>query len=152
MTYMGWVVKNPNEIWNHDYIGSPDIMMIVLPHLFFVLFPTILVSAALTAERGIYREHMLSRSGKKVDDHDPKIQRTVSNDEQRSRLSNFCLGKRPIRTILCLICLAICWKHFMNCRSLMKAYEMNPILHFLGYGLSVPILLAFAICGTRGIQ
>ncbi|KAK4278612.1 hypothetical protein QN277_016438 [Acacia crassicarpa] len=152
MTYLGWVVKNPNETRNHDYIGSPDIMVIVLPHIFFVLFPAILVTAALIVERGIYRERMLSRSGKKVDDHDPKIRRAVSNDEQRSKLSNFCLGKRQIRTILCLMCLAICWKHFMNCRSLMKAYEMNAILHFLGYGFSIPILLTFAIYGTRDIQ
>lgn len=152
MTYMGWVVKKPNGMWSHEYIGSPDVMVIVFPHLFFVLLPAILVSAALTAERGIYRERMLSHSGKKVDDHDPKIQKAVSFDAQRSRLSNFCLGKRPVRRILCLVCLAICWKHFMNCRSLMKAYEMNPILHFLGYGLSIPIFLACAVHGNRGIQ
>ncbi|KAF7833741.1 putative metallophosphoesterase [Senna tora] len=151
MTYMGWVVKTHNGTGKHEYLGFPDIMVVVLPHLFFVVLPAILVTAALAAERGIYREHILSNSGKKVDDHDPKIQRAVSYDKQRSRLSNFWFGKRRIRKVLYVVCLAICWKHFMNCRSLMKAYEMNPILHFLGYGLSIPFLLAYAIFGTRAI-
>lgn len=112
MTYLGWAVKNPNGTGKHEYVGSPDIMVIVLPHLFFVVFPAILVTVSLTAERGICRELMLSNSGKKEDDYDPKIQRAVSYDKQR-RLPNFCFGKRQIRKVLYVLCVAICWKHFM---------------------------------------
>lgn len=39
-----------------------------------------------------------------------------------------------------------------NCRTLLKAYEMNPVLHFLGYGISIPLLLAHAISKTRSAE
>jgi len=39
-----------------------------------------------------------------------------------------------------------------NCRTLVKAYDMNPVLHFLGYGLSIPLLLAYAVSKTRNAQ
>uniref|UniRef100_A0A2N9EDE2 Calcineurin-like phosphoesterase domain-containing protein n=1 Tax=Fagus sylvatica TaxID=28930 RepID=A0A2N9EDE2_FAGSY len=70
MTYMGWVVKSSYGREKHEYVGSPDIMVVVLPHLFFVVLPCILVTGALAAEREICREHFLLRSGKKEDDYD----------------------------------------------------------------------------------
>ena len=45
-------------------------MVVVLPHLFFVVLPSILVTGALAAEREICREHFLLRLGKKEDDYD----------------------------------------------------------------------------------
>lgn len=113
MTYMGWVVKTHNAAEKHEYVGSPDVMVVVIPHLIFVVLPTVLVMATLTAERGVHREHVLSNSGKKVDDHDQKTQRAVSSDKQGRRLSNICFGNRRIRKLLYVVCLAICWKHFM---------------------------------------
>lgn len=148
MTYRGWVVETSNGKGKHEYVGSPDIMVVVLPHLLFVVFPAILVSAALASERAIYREHVLALSGKKRDDLDLNPRRVLKYDNKSSILSNH-FGKRRIRQLLCVLCLAICWKHFMNCRTLKKAYEMNPVLHFLGYGISVPLLLVYAISQTR---
>ncbi|KAA8533394.1 hypothetical protein F0562_031172 [Nyssa sinensis] len=43
-------------------------MVVILPHLFFVVFPAILVTGSLAAERGMYQEHFLTLSGKKEDD------------------------------------------------------------------------------------
>ncbi|TKY65327.1 putative metallophosphoesterase [Spatholobus suberectus] len=152
MTYMGWVVETSNGKGKQEYVGSPDIMVVVLPHLVFVVLPAIFVTGALMAERAIYREHTLAFLGKKKDDLDMEYRRYVLNGNQRSMVSNVHLSKRWIRKLLCVMCLAICWKHFMNCRTLLKAYEMNPVLHFLGYGLSIPFLLAHAISKTRSAE
>ncbi|KAK7295218.1 hypothetical protein RJT34_18123 [Clitoria ternatea] len=152
MTYMGWAVETSNGKGKHEYVGSPDIMVVVLPHLLFVVLPAILVTAALSAERAIYREHVLLFAGKKKDDLDTGFGESVLNGNQRRMMSNVQVGKRWIRKFLFVMCLAICWKHFMNCRTLVKAYEMNPVLHLLGYGLSVPLLLALAISKTRNAQ
>ncbi|XP_027353110.1 putative metallophosphoesterase At3g03305 [Abrus precatorius] len=152
MTYMGWAVASSNGNGKHEYVGSPDIMVVVLPHLIFVVLPALLVSSALMAERAIYREHMLAFLVKKKDDLDMDYRKSVLNGNQSSIVSNIHFGKRWIRKLLCVVCLAICWKHFMNCRTLMKAYEMNPALHFFGYGLSIPFLLVHAICETRTVE
>lgn len=112
MTYMGWVVKSSSEKGKHEYVGSPDIMVVVLPHLFYVVFPSMLVSIALVAERSIYRDYFLSLTGKKVDDYDQVQTRTWLNG-QGSKNSRSCVGKRWIRAVLLVVSLAICLKHFM---------------------------------------
>ncbi|PSR92914.1 Metallophosphoesterase precursor [Actinidia chinensis var. chinensis] len=148
MTYKGWVVKL-NKIGKLEFIGVPDIMVVVFPHLFFVVLPSILVTLALAAERGMYREHLLCFSGKKEDDH--VVENTTgsqSRDSCGNAKSKLCLGKRWVRNILLLISLAIFWTHFESCRVLVKAYEMNPLLHFPVYSLSMPLLLASAIYRT----
>ncbi|XP_024189933.1 putative metallophosphoesterase At3g03305 isoform X2 [Rosa chinensis] len=149
MTYMGWVIKSVNEDGKHEYVGSPDVMVVVLPHLLFVVFPAILVTGALAAEKQIYREHVLSLSGKKEDDPDQEEKRSLWYGNRGSRKSNSCVGDRWIRNVLLVVCLAICWKHFMNCRALIKAYEMNPIINFPGYSLTIPLLLAYTVYRTR---
>ncbi|KAG4922541.1 hypothetical protein JHK82_051514 [Glycine max] len=149
MTYMGWAIETSNGKGKVEYVGSPDIMVVVLPHLLFVVLPAILVTGALTAERAIYREHMLAFLVKKKDDICMDSRKSVLNG---SMVSNVHLSKRLIRKLLFVVCLAICWKHFMNCRTLLKAYEMNPVLHFLGYGISIPLLLAHAISKTRSAE
>lgn len=152
MTYMGWAVETSNGKGKHEFVGSPDIMVLVLPHILFVVLPAIFVTAALTSERVIYRERVLAFSGKKRDDIGSNSRRPLLNGNHRSTISNSHLGKRRIRMLLCVACLAICWKHFMNCRTLVKAYDMNPVLHFLGYGLSIPLLLAYAVGKTRSAR
>lgn len=122
-------------------------MVVVLSHLCFVVLPSILVAAALAAEKGGYRVEFLSRSGKKEDDYGSE-----NNHRSNRGMTKFCVDKRWIRKILLVVCLVICWKHLKNCRALMKAYEMNPFLHFPGYGFSVPLLLAYTIYKTRGVQ
>ncbi|KAL7228108.1 hypothetical protein ACSBR2_006935 [Camellia fascicularis] len=150
MTYKGWVVKF-NKAGKLEFIGFPDIMVIVLPHLLFVVLPMILVTGALTAERGMYREHFFSLSGKKEDDDVVENEGYQRHDSCRNGKSKFCLGKRWIRNILLAVSLAICWMHFKNSRALMKAYEMNPFLHFPVYSLSMPLLLAYVIYKTSRV-
>lgn len=153
MTSMGWRVKNFNSREKHDYVGSPDIMVVVLPHFFFVVVPSILVAGALAAERGIYKEHFLSLSGKKEDnDSSQKNKRSGKYDNHRHRRSKFDFVERWIRKVLLVVCLVICWKHFTNCKALAKAYEMNPLLHFPVYSLAIPLLLACTVYKTRSIQ
>ncbi|PNX96096.1 metallophosphoesterase at3g03305-like protein [Trifolium pratense] len=152
MTYMGWAVETSNGKGKFEFVGSPDILVLVLPHILFVVLPAILVTGALTAERAIYRERVLAFSGKKKDDLDLNSRRPLKNGSHSSTTSNPHLGKRRIRKLLCVFCLAICWKHFMNCRALVKAYDMNPVLHLLGYGLSIPLLLAYAVSETRSAR
>ncbi|GLT70205.1 hypothetical protein SLA2020_423000 [Shorea laevis] len=148
MTYVGWVVKSSRGWEKHDYIGSPDIIVIVLPHLLFVVLPALLVTAALIAEKGAYRHHFLSCSAKKEDDYDSQNEGSIRCDYKSSKRSKFHFRERWIWKVLLVLCLAICWRHFKNCIALMKAYEMNP-LHFPGYSLGIPLLLFYAIYNTQ---
>lgn len=113
MTYMGWAIENSNGEGKLEYVGSPDIIVVVLPHLLYVVLPAILVTGALTAERAIFREHVLAFLEKKKDDLRMDSRKTVLNDHHSSIVSNVHLCKRWIRKLLCVVCLAICWKHFM---------------------------------------
>ncbi|KAJ4837126.1 hypothetical protein Tsubulata_030654 [Turnera subulata] len=146
MTFMGWAVKSFKDRGKHEYIGSPDVMVVVLPHLHFVVLPAILVLGALVAERSMYKDYVLSRSGKKEDDHGQNTR--IHKRDGKSKFHYV----RWIRKGLLLVCLAICWRHFMNCRALTKAYEMNPLLHFPVYGLSIPLLLVYTAYVTRRVQ
>ncbi|XVE90645.1 hypothetical protein DITRI_Ditri20bG0093800 [Diplodiscus trichospermus] len=149
MTYMGWVVKSSNNKKNYDYIGSPDIMVVVLPHLIFVVLPAIFFTGALAAERAVQRDKFLSISGKKEDDYSRLNKRSLRCDSRSSRRPKFHFDGNWTRSILLVFCLAICWKHFQNCRALMKAYEMNPLLHFPVYTLGIPLLLVYIIHKTK---
>ena len=97
MTYMGWVVKSSYGREKHEYVGSPDIMVVVLPHLFFVVLPCILVTGALAVEREICREHSLLRSGKKEDDYDREKMSFLLYGYQGIENLKFHFGKRWIR-------------------------------------------------------
>lgn len=149
MTYKGWVV-NLNKRGKLEFMGSPDVMVVVLPHLFFVVLPTFLVNWAFAAERGIYRYHFLSLSGKKEDDRAQENSYQGHNSGRNGRLE-FLIAKRWIRYILMLVSLVICWKHFTSCRALIKAYEMNPFLHFPVYSFSIPLFLVCSFYKTRNV-
>lgn len=113
MTYKGWVVKNFNNGERDEYIGSPDIIVVVLPHILFVVAPAILVCAALAAERRIYREHILSLSGKKQDDYGVKNEGYQNYEYQGNRKVRFYIRDRWIRKMIFLSCLALFWKHLI---------------------------------------
>lgn len=108
MTYKGWVIKL-NMMGKFDFLGFPDIMVVVLPHLFFVVLPAFLLILVLAAESGIYQDHLLSLSGKKEDDYDGT---SVLSDNERNNRFKFFFQKRWTRNILLAVSLAICWRHF----------------------------------------
>nr|GEZ88143.1 putative metallophosphoesterase At3g03305 [Tanacetum cinerariifolium] len=109
MTYKGWVV-NFDDIKNLEFIGFPDIMVVVINHLYFVVLPTILIIGAVAAERSVYQDHVHSLSGKKRDDHG------VYNEGSRSKSGNISKQLRKwARGILVIFSLAVCWKHFKVC-------------------------------------
>lgn len=103
MTYKGWVVNRAKEHEKLDFLGYPDVMVLVIPHYILVVLPTILVLGALACEAERYRVNLLSYSSKKNDDK-------AMHYKQRSRLR---VGKRWMRKGLLLICIAILWKHLM---------------------------------------
>lgn len=141
MTYRGWVLKNSKE-GGLQFAGFPDIMVIVLPHLFFVVLPAVLVIGALVAERGMYHNHMILHCGKKDDGSGSENENSWSpNPVTRNK-------RRWIRKALLVVSLAICWMHFKSCRVLMKAYDMNPIFHFPVYSLFIPLFLAYTAYRT----
>lgn len=149
MNYRGWNVKGFSSGKEHRYIGVPDVMVVVLPHLCFVVLPTILVVAAIASERTAYRTHFLSLSGKKQDDY---VIESTRNVKYRSFWDVFCFSSwRWMRKFLLLICLAILWKHWKQCRALVKAYDMNPFLHAPVYCFGIPVLLALATYTTAAV-
>lgn len=150
MTYRGWVLK-PNKNGELEFLGFPDIMVVVLPHLFLVVLPAILVIGGLAAERGRYRDYLLSLSGKKKDENQSEIRGYAPPTDGRHNRSQFLSSERWTRNVLLVVSLAICWVHFKSCRALMKAYEMNPIIHFPLYSLVIPLMLACTIYKTGSI-
>ncbi len=60
MSVWGWSVKpsNVTSVNQVSGLGVPDIMGIVLPHMYTVLFPLILMVSALSAERTACRYHI----------------------------------------------------------------------------------------------
>ncbi|EAY76803.1 hypothetical protein OsI_04761 [Oryza sativa Indica Group] len=143
MTFRGWILGKSNSANEVFHAGTPDVMVIVLPHLCFVVLPTIVILAAMAAERTAYREQYLSQSGKKKDDHYQKSRRQKEHD-------NFW-NSRWTRKFLFLLCLAVLWKHWKHCRALVKAYAMNPVIHSPVHFFFIPVLIAFAIYKTSSL-
>ncbi|KAL3833924.1 hypothetical protein ACJIZ3_008660 [Penstemon smallii] len=140
MTYRGWVLRL-NDVGKVDFIGFPDVMVVVLAHL-LVILPAIFAIMVLAAESGVYRDYLLSRLRKKNDDYDGQSKESVSRN-------NSINGRRWLRNFTLAVLLAICWKHSKNCVALMKAYDMNPMVHFPVYSLAIPMLLAYTVWKTR---
>ncbi|GAB2287128.1 hypothetical protein Dimus_021514 [Dionaea muscipula] len=144
MTFKGWVVRLPGEGKKIEFIGFPDIIVVVIPHLVYVVLPAICTAAALAAEREACRIHFLARSGKKEDG-------PGHENQEPSRSSIHVVGTRWIRKLLVALCLGILLKHFQSCKHLLIAYEMNPLLHCPGYSFAVPLLMSYAIYKTNRI-
>ncbi|KAL1532835.1 putative metallophosphoesterase [Salvia divinorum] len=125
-----------------DFLGSPDVMAVVLPHLIFVVLPALVTIMVLAVERSVHRDFLLSLSSKKKDGSVSRSKKYASQDNSVNRSSE--PKGRWIRTLFLEVSLAIFWKHFNNCEALMKAYEMNPIIHFSLYSLTVPMLLVYS--------
>lgn len=144
MTIMGWVVTSSGGgERKHEYIGEPDVMVLVIPHLVFVVIPSLVIVCCLVAERELYKEHIRAVSGKKEDDHNDR-----GRKKRCQRRSLLFSKRRLVRKSLLLASLALYWKHFKNCWSLARAYEMN-VVHFPGYSLVVPLLLLYVIFKTH---
>ncbi|CAM8945869.1 unnamed protein product [Rhodiola kirilowii] len=139
MTYKGWIVNGVKDNEKLEFLGYPDVMVIVIPHVVFIVLPVIFCIGALACEAERYRINVMSYSTKKNDDKG-------YHKEQCSKLH---VGKRWVRKGVLLICAVILWKHLMRCRFLMKAYEMNPILHFPVYSFYMPLMLAYSAYTTR---
>ncbi|KAJ0982029.1 hypothetical protein J5N97_010284 [Dioscorea zingiberensis] len=148
MTHKGWVVKSSDKR-EHLYLGVPDVMVVVLPHLCFVVLPTVLVIASMAAEKAACRSYYLSLSGKKKDDN---FEETRRHSKFASSCSILCFWrKRGMRKLLLLACLMILWKHWKSCRALVKAYDMNPFLHSPMYCFFVPVVLIYSIYRTSTV-
>ncbi|CAL9197912.1 unnamed protein product [Musa hybrid cultivar] len=146
MTYQGWFVPNFNKNTMLQYLGVPDVMVVVLPHLCFVVLPTILVIGAMAAERTTYRKYHLLLSGKKEDD---SLEHNYGQTKNASSCDSNCIWRRRwIRKFLFLVTAVILWKHWKNCRALVRAYDMNPFLNSPIYCFMIPVLLMYAVYKT----
>lgn len=146
MTHRGWTVTSRKNGNHNAYSGVPDIMVIVLPHLVFVVLPTVLVVGAMAAERTAYRAYFRSVSGKKEDDHREESKKHVKLQSFSGAFGYWC--ERWMRKLLLFISLLILWKHWKQCRTLVKAYDMNPFLHSPVYCFWIPISFVYAIYKT----
>ncbi|KAI3757072.1 hypothetical protein L6452_04605 [Arctium lappa] len=149
MTYKGWVVDF-NDLGKLEFLGVPDIMVVVIPHLYFVVLPAIFIIGAVAAERAVYQDHVCSLSGKKRDDNSVNNGRSTSTNDENGRILEKLRGWT--RSILFIFSLAVCWKHFKNCRAIMKAYEMNPLVHFPFYSFAIPLLFAYVFYKTKRLE
>ncbi|KAG6388142.1 hypothetical protein SASPL_153341 [Salvia splendens] len=146
MTYRGWVVSRFSFLKKMDFLGSPDVMVVVLPHLIFVVLPALVTIMVLAAESSVHRDYLISISSKKKDGSDSRNKKYASQNNSGNKSSE--PKRRWIRILFLVISLAIFWKHFKNCEALVKAYEMNPVIHFPLYSFTVPLLLVYSIWRT----
>lgn len=102
MTYRGWVLRS-NNLEKVEFLGSPDVMVVVLSHLFLVVLPAMVTIILLAVESGIYRDYLLSLSNKKRDDRD--------RSSKEAATSETIQPKRWLRKLLLVVCLAIYWRH-----------------------------------------
>lgn len=120
MTYKGWVVKSISQRGGTFFLGYPDIMVIVIPHLIFVVFPSLLIAAALAAEKAQYKERVRTTLEKKEDDYSQQHGGSVKLDSHGSRISKLRFGNRWARKFLLAVCLGIFCKHFLVSFQLSK--------------------------------
>jgi hypothetical protein len=104
MTYRGWYTATLSGIKEVAGLGFPDVMVIALPHLVWVVLPAILVVSGLAAEAMVYKISFLSFTGKKNDD-DGREQKAGARKE-------LIWSGRWIRKFLLLFTIAIFWKHW----------------------------------------
>ncbi|EPS67972.1 hypothetical protein M569_06798 [Genlisea aurea] len=129
MTYRGWVSGGKGKV---EMMGSPDVMAVVLSHLCLVVFPAVVVITGLAAERSVHHHaYLVSQSSKKNDDWESTTRYEGNN--------------RWFRKFLLAVTLVILWKHYKNCRALVKAFDMNPAVHFPVYSFALPLLLVYTI-------
>ncbi|XP_042381320.1 putative metallophosphoesterase At3g03305 [Zingiber officinale] len=149
MSYQGWFIPKSDKNPDLRYVGVPDIMVVVLPHLCFVVLPTILVVGAMVAERTTHRRYFLLLSGKK-DDGFSRDKNGQPKNVTSCYSHRICHG-RWIRKLLFLVIALILWKHFKNCRDLVRAYDMNPIIDSPIYCFVIPVLLIYAAYKTSAV-
>ncbi|KAH9310779.1 hypothetical protein KI387_025814 [Taxus chinensis] len=65
MSHKGWTVRLPELLLSQFGIGVPDVMVIVLPHLYLVVFPLLWVVSAFAAERAACQMHCSLKLEKK---------------------------------------------------------------------------------------
>eukprot|EP01018_Ginkgo_biloba_P015532 Gb_16139 [translate_table: standard] len=65
MSHKGWTIMLPELAHQQSGVGIPDAIVIVLPHLYLVVFPLLLVVSALASERVACQMHYLLQSEKK---------------------------------------------------------------------------------------
>lgn len=65
MSHKGWTVTLPEFMLPHSGIGVPDVLVVVLPHLYLVVFPLLCVVSSLAAEKVACQMHYLLKSEKK---------------------------------------------------------------------------------------
>jgi len=65
MSHKGWTVMLPEFMIPQSVIGVPDVLVIVLPHLYLVVFPLLCVVSSLAAEKVVCQMHYLLKSEKK---------------------------------------------------------------------------------------
>lgn len=109
MTYKGWVVDF-KDLRKLEFIGFPDVMVIVIPHLYFVVLPAVLIIGAVAAEKAVYQDHFHSLSGKKRDDSGVSDGRLKSSNHISIRILKQL--RKWARGILVIFSLAVSWKHF----------------------------------------
>ncbi|KAK1319033.1 putative metallophosphoesterase [Acorus calamus] len=146
MTRKGWFFKSSTG--QQSFVDVPEVMVLVLPHLCFVLLPTILIMAALAAEKAAFHDYYISVTVKKEDDLSEGSEKFAKRATSHGLLG-FCWG-RWIRKILLAVCLAIFWTHWKTCRIIFKAYDVNPLFYSPVYCFTVPLLLIYVIYSTTG--
>ncbi|CAM6062583.1 unnamed protein product [Sphagnum tenellum] len=146
MSVWGWSVKpsNVTSVNQVSGLGVPDIMEIVLPHMYTVLFPLILMVSALSAERAACRHH-IGMAG--------KCHRQSGSKLSQWLLNEYCsVCNRLIRKGLFVGCLAITFLHWRLLSSLMRAYGSTVLVMTPIFAWTVPALIVFSLIQTSPIR
>lgn len=154
LMYMhGWTVEFPELKIQKDGLGYPDVMVITLPFLYFIVAPLFLIIYGLVAERSAFYLHS---SRKRCSQEtvslkmDSEQRKSVDVGPSKSIKAPFCkICKGWTRTTLLLMCLLIAYIHFKQCSYLMASYGVSHVVLSPGISWAPPLLLAAAIYSTQ---
>lgn len=178
MSLRGWTIHTGGTKSSHYGLGWPDLMVVVLPYIYFVLFPLFTLIFALSAERSLCELRALDapanlKKKERSDDQDSKQSLSSSKtgwdlgeNGQKNLSNNIILngpeskildlgvqnehgGTRWFRIITMGGCVWISCVHFGQACALGGAYGTVALLASPGFAWPVPLLMIAAILQTK---
>lgn len=143
MYMLGWRVNSPHTKSSVG-LGNPDVLVITLPFMYFVVAPLWVLIYGLYAERSA---SCFQVSCSKVVEPEQRLQfsvRSLSEPPKANFTSFLHLGRRR-RKVLLLACIVLTCIHVKQCCSVMRAYGVGIVAMSPVFSWVPPLLLASAI-------
>lgn len=171
MSIRGWTVRLGGTLPPQSGLGWPDLMVVVLPYLYFVVLPLYTLIFALSAETALHELYLLDtpanlKKKEQADHVDGEMSTFLSShgstahgERDQQNGSDKALRSRPalkpgmqkhasfrwLRMLVMALCLLVSFIHFGQVCALAGAYGVMTLLASPGFAWPVPILMITAV-------